>query len=141
MKFFFDRCMSINLCKMVSILESGRHDFTHHDEDARFTQKTPDTEWISAISCDSVRPIVVSGDAKILKRPDEVAELQKSKLTFFVIADHWASLGIYDMAWKFLKVWPDILKEAAVREPTVYKVRCGKSQKVEKFCLTKDAAR
>ena len=78
MKFFFDRCMSIRLCRMVAILETGRQHLTHHDEDPRFTQKTTDVEWIEVLSRDAERPIVVSGDCKILKRPDEVAALQSA---------------------------------------------------------------
>ena len=141
MKFFFDRCMSIKLCRMVAILETGRHHLVHHNEDSRFTEHTQDTEWIEAISRDAERPIVVSGDCKILKRPDEVAALQQSSLTFFCLADHWTDFPIYDMAWKFLKVWPEIVKEAAVAEPTVFQVCGGKSLKVEKYAKTKDIKR
>lgn len=141
MKFFFDRCMSIRLCRMVAILETGRQHLTHHDEDPRFTQKTTDVEWIEVLSRDAERPIVVSGDCKILKRPDEVAALQQSSLTYFCLADHWSDFPIYDMAWKFLKVWPEILKAVAVSEPTVFQVCGGKSLKVERYALTKNVNR
>lgn len=141
MRFFFDRCMSIRLCKMVSILEAGGHDFSHHDEDPRFTPNTPDTEWISAVSQDRIRPIVVTGDERILKRPEEVAELQKSNLTFFVLTQHWSKLPKHEMAWKFLKAWPEILKSAAASEPTVFQVFGGKSLKVERYSLTKAVRR
>lgn len=141
MKFFFDRCMSIKLCRMVAILETGRHHLAHHNEDSRFTEFTQDTEWIEAVSRDAERPIVLSGDCKILKRPDEVAALQQSSLTFFCLADHWTDFPIYDQAWKFLKVWPEILKAAVVSEPTVFQVCGGKSLKVERYALTKNVKR
>ncbi|MEI8379344.1 MAG: hypothetical protein WCJ09_04390 [Planctomycetota bacterium] len=122
---------------MVDILETGKHHLSHHDQDSRFTQNTPDTEWIETLARDAEKPIVVSGDGRILKRPYEVKALRESGLTYFILVDHWADLQIHEMAWKFLKVWPVILKEAAVSEPTVYTIACGSSLKVEKYGLTR----
>ena len=124
---------------MVGILEAGQHEIVHHDEDGRFTQTTPDREWIQALSRDPVRPIVVSGDCKMLKRPDEVSELRNSSMTYFCLADHWPDLPVHEMTWKFFKVWPEIVSQAAVTQPTVYMVKAGKSLKVERYRLTKDA--
>ena len=138
MRFFFDRCISIKLCRMVAILETGKHQLTHHDEDSRFTQNTKDFEWIEVISREPERPVVISGDCRILIKPDEVTALQKSALTYVFLADHWTRFNVYEMAWKFLKVWPEILKETKVTEPTVFQVRSGKSLKVEKHMKTKE---
>ncbi len=136
MNFFFDRCMSQRLCRMVAALEAGAHQVTHHDLDPRFTQTTPDIVWITELSRAALRPVVITGDVRILKRPDEVAALKASGLTFFFLADQWSKFSIYEMAWKFLKVWPEIIAAAKVKEPTVFEVHGGKSLKVEAYSRT-----
>ena len=137
MKFFFDRCMSIRLCQMIAIWEEGKHVLAHHDEDGRFNPDTVDTTWINTLSQDADHPIVVSGDTRILKRPDEVAALSDSGLTFFCLMDQWPELEINEMVWKFLKVWPNVVKHARQAEPTVFQIFAGKSLKVEQYALTK----
>jgi len=138
MKFFFDRCMSPKLCRMTAILEEGTHVLAHHDDDGRFCPTTSDIEWINALTGDADSPVVVTGDCRILKRPDEVAALNQSGLTFVILADKWAEFPIPDMTWKFFKVWPDILKTVrkSRRRPTVFQVRAGSSLKVETYGLT-----
>jgi hypothetical protein len=135
MKLFFDRCMPIKLCRMVVALDYGGHHLVHHDDDGRFDQSTQDIEWIHALAGDAVRPVVISGDHKILKRPDEVAALQASSLTFFCFTGNWMNLPIEEQAWKFVKIWPEIIKKAAVREATVFEI--NGNMKIEKNCLTK----
>ncbi len=136
MRFFFDRSTSIQLCRMTSILEKGKHELVHHDEDSRFTQHTADTEWIAAIAKDRVKPIVIAGDGKILRRPIEVEALREANLTFFYLSDHWPQLGLSEMAWKVFKVWPEIIKHAAVADPTVFEICAGKSLKIEEYRKT-----
>ena len=141
MKYFFDRCMSIKLCKMVAMWESGKHDVVHHDDDGRFDENTKDVEWISSLSRDKIAPIVVSGDTKILKKQDEVAALRESGLTVLCLVSQWPELAIDEMVWKFFKVWPAMRKKSRVKEPTVFKVSAGKSLKVEPLGPTKDLMR
>lgn len=141
MRFFFDRCMSIKLCCMVKILETGAHSLDHHDDDPRFTPNTRDTDWIRIISSDAIQPVVITGDEKILKRADEVKAIQESGLTFFILTDHWAKFDAYEQSWRFLKVWPEIAATAVTREPTVFMVNGGKSLRVEKHSRTKDIRR
>lgn len=138
MRFFFDRCMSIRLCRMAKLLEQSKHELWHHDEDSRFTQTTKDVEWIAAVSQEPVKPVVVSGDFAILKKPDEVLELRKSGLTYFFFSEHWPDQEIYLQTWKFFKLCPEIIKQAAVAQPTVFEVRHGRSMKIEQYSRTRN---
>jgi hypothetical protein len=54
MRFFFDRCMSIRIARMVSAFEDS-HTVRHHDDDTRFDNRTPDEEWIRTIGTDDPR--------------------------------------------------------------------------------------
>lgn len=138
MRFFFDRCMAIRIYQMAKILET-KHDLCHHDDDGRFNQFTKDVEWISALSKDPIKPIVLTGDCRILKRPDEVRELRKSGLTYFCFADHFPDFEVHEQTWKFFKVWPEIIKEATVTHPTVFEIKKGSSLKIEKYVRTLNA--
>lgn len=141
MKFFFDRCMSITLCRMVAVRSQEQFRVVHHDEDGRFNQSTTDVEWISTLAADAVKPIAISGDTRILKKPDEVAALQASGLMFVCLAPQWAQLSIDDMTWKFFKLWPDIMKSVRAKEPTVFKMCGGSAMKIEEVCKTRDIAK
>jgi hypothetical protein len=81
MRFFFDRCMSIRLARMVNVYEV-EHSVRHHDEDTRFTPATRDIEWIEKL------------------------------------------------AWKFLRVWPEIVANAATSKARLFEVSGGKALKV-----------
>lgn len=127
MTIFFDRCMSIRLVQMLRISEQRHRDIAHHDD--YFGQKTSDVQWISEICDWDPPPVVVSGDARILKRPDEVKAVAESNLTFLFMPDKWSQMSIDEMLWKFFKAWPDMRKCAAATEPTVFKL--SRSMKVE----------
>jgi hypothetical protein len=47
-------------------------------------------------------------------------------------------MAIHEQAWKFIKVWPEIVKSAAAaREPTVFEVQAGAGLKIEVYSLTR----
>jgi hypothetical protein len=139
MKFFFDRCVPIALSQMVSALESRFHQITHHDKDPRFHKTTADTEWLRVIGADDPKPIVVSGDGKILRRPAEINVLREQGLTFFLLGEEFEEMPARQQAWKFLKSWAAIIEICeSLRHPSVFKVRTGSSQKVELHTLTRD---
>jgi hypothetical protein len=111
MKFFFDRCISQRIARMVGAFEPV-HTVSHHDEFREFTHTTPDVEWIETISKDDPRWIVISGDGRILKNKVERSALDHAGLTFFCMNKAWMSTKIYEYAWKFMKIWPEILESA-----------------------------
>ncbi len=132
MKFFFDRNMSVYLARMIGILERD-HTVRHHDEDPRFTITTPDTEWISILATDRPTWVVISGDGRILRNKAERSALRDAKLTFFCMSKQWMNTPIYEYAWKFIKVWPDILENAKLMssQQCVFEVTGGKSLKID----------
>ena len=136
MTYFFDRCVAITVAGIIKALE--RADEVIYRDD-KFNKRTPDTEWLRTIASWDEKPIVISGDTRILTRPDEAAELAKGNLMFFCLAPGWTNIPFEDYPWKFLKAWANI--KLAIREnrrPTIFKVFCGKSFKVERLRLTQD---
>src|SRR5947209_6199521 len=109
MNFFFDRCMSCRLARMIDIFDLD-HAVRHHDDDGRFDEHTEDIAWIQALAADPTPWIVVSGDGRILKNRAERAALDEAGLTFFCMNKQWMSMGIHDYAWRFVKVWPEIVR-------------------------------
>ena len=126
MRFFFDRCISIRIARMVSGFESN-HTVRHHDDDTRFGPTTQDTEWIEALANDGLSWIIVSGDGRILKNKVERAALEQTQLPFFCMAKAWMNMKIHEYAWKFMKVWPEIVEHAEHSKARVFEVGGGKS--------------
>jgi hypothetical protein len=133
MRFFFDRNMSVYIARMMRELER-EHTVRHLDDDERFVCTTPDTEWMSVLGKDGHPPwIVISGDGRILRNKAELAALRDAKLTFFCMSKQWTNMPKYEYAWKFVKVWPDILENAKLASAFhyVFEVTGGKSLKVD----------
>ena len=131
MRFFFDRNMPPQLARMVDALER-EHTARAHDDDVRFTPTTPDVEWIATLGADAPPWIIISGDGRILRNKAELAALKEAKLTFFCMCKAWMHMGIYEWAWKFVKVWPDIVENAKGATPRIFEVSGGGGLKVER---------
>jgi hypothetical protein len=129
MRFFFDRCLSYRLADIVNAYEGeGGHTARHLDRDSRFTNTTPDVEWMRALATDGEpRWVVLCGDGRILTRPAERQALQEVNLTFFCMARGWINIPLAEQAWKLLKVWPNITEAARLSDsagrPTLFEVR------------------
>src|SRR5262249_49915086 len=102
----------------------------HHDDDSRFCQTTTDVEWITALASDKMNWVVVSGDGRILKNKAEKAALLEAKLKFFCLSKQWMSTPFAEMAWKFLKVWPDIVEHATYSRNQLFEISAGQALKV-----------
>src|SRR5687767_12909761 len=97
MRFFFDRCAPVAVARMVRAFEEqkGAIAVQHHDDDARFTTKTTDVEWMTALAQDGEpRWNIVSGDGRILKNKVERAVLDNVGLTFFCLDKRWPNTPI-----------------------------------------------
>jgi hypothetical protein len=144
MTFFFDRCFPRSLTHALQILQrvpSAMKDVVliHFNDRPEFSQSTPDTEWIRVVSLWNPKPIVITSDPKILKRPDEMRELFHANLMFIALADQWAEMDIWDQAWKFIKLWPNVLKKMdGLHQPTVFSLSGGQVPKLEKLYLTRE---
>lgn len=97
MKFFFDRCMSVRIARMMDAYDA-LHQVRHLDDDVRFQPETPDTEWIATLAADDPTWIVLSGDGRILRNKVERATLQTAGLTFFCMATPWTHMKFSEYA-------------------------------------------
>jgi hypothetical protein len=138
MNFFFDRCMSCRLARAIQALEE-HHTSRAHDDDERFNEHTPDTEWLESLGRDGLDWIVLSADARILRNKVERQALREANLTFFCMGHSWSGMNLDDYAWKFMKVWPKI-KECAsgCRAPTIFEVSGGSGLRINRRCGTGD---
>lgn len=137
MTFFFDRCVPVGLCNIIKAAEGKRRTIAYHDD--HFPRDTPDPDWIRAIGKWPEKPAVISGDNRILSRPDEARALKEENLVFFCLDGGWSQCGFWEVAWRFLKLWPGIVDEAKkCRQPEIFKVGFGKSMKIEPVVLTQN---
>lgn len=133
MRFFFDRCMSPRIARMVGGFEVA-HTTRHHNEDSRFDERTLDVEWMRALHEDGDPAwVIVSGDCRILRDSIERAVLNEIGLTFFGMTRQWMNMRIEDWSWRFMKVWPQIVDEALHSKYKLFEVSGGRSLKVEPY--------
>jgi hypothetical protein len=134
MRFFFDRCMSIRIARMINAYES-EHTIRHHDEDSRFSPTTKDEEWISALARDDPPWVALSGDGRILTNKVMRAQLQRVGLRFFYMAPPWMKMKLHEYAWKFVRIWPEIVNTAHTAKGQLFEVAGGRALKVRPMSL------
>jgi hypothetical protein len=132
MRFFFDRNTPPQLARMVDALEREHTARSYYDDD-RFDDKTPDINWIKVLAAEDPPWIIISGDGRILKNKAEMSALKEAKLTFFCLSRQWMHMKLYEQAWKFIKVWPDIVENAKGTTPRIFEVSGGAGLKVERL--------
>ncbi len=115
---------------MVAIYETS-HTVRHHDEDSRFSPTTTDTDWITTLSQDTPPWVTISGDGRILRNKVERAVLLAAGLPFFCMGKGWMNMQLHEYAWKFIKVWPDIVETAMHHKAKLFEVSGGKALKVD----------
>lgn len=52
MRFFFDRCISFRLARMIDAYDPD-HTVCAHDDDPRFHATTPDAVWLAGLGRDN----------------------------------------------------------------------------------------
>jgi hypothetical protein len=136
MRFFFDRCMSFRLARMVDAFEAS-HTARAHDDDSRFNAQSPDTEWMATLAADDPPWVVISSDNRILRSKAERQALREANLTFFCMGRPWQRMKIHEYAWKFIRVWPEIVRHAveSVGSPAIFEVT---EKKVHRLSRTRD---
>lgn len=131
--FVVDRNIPEPLARMLDHFDRTENRVRFLDDD--FDRTAKDTEWLAAVAQWDPVPVVLSGDGRILKNPTEAQLLAGLPLTFFHFAEAWCNLPWDQRAWKTIKVWPEIVKEATPREPTIFRVPVS-ATKVERLFLT-----
>ena len=130
LRFFADENISIRLVEVLrAYAESGCVIDVLQD---KFEQGTQDDDWITELGKWHPKPIVLSGDGRILTNPARLAALQDARLSFVVFAAGFPHLSWKEQVLKTIKVWDEIYaKVPAERKPTVFKVTIqGKLEKV-----------
>lgn len=91
---------------------------------------TADAEWMAKLAAWTSKPVVISGDSRILKNRVEWQALKEAKLMWVYLRG--ANIPWETFAWKIIRVWPDI-RDSAVRalRPAVFEVSMT-TLKVEK---------
>jgi len=130
MKFFFDRNFSWRIARMVGVFEL-EHTTWHHDQDARFNHTTTDVEWLETLARDSESWAIISGDGRILKNKVERKALDETGFKFFCLSRQWMNMKTHEQAWKFIKVWPDVVEAATTLRDRIFEISGGRSLKVE----------
>ncbi|MBW3542417.1 MAG: hypothetical protein KY476_19300 [Planctomycetes bacterium] len=130
MRFFFDRNFSLRIARMVEVFELA-HTVRHHDQDARFDYKTTDVEWLQALGSEPEPWTIISGDGRILKNKVERQALDDTGFQFFCLSRQWMNMKLHEQAWKFVKLWPDVVEAATNVRHRIFEISGGKSLKVE----------
>ena len=94
-----------------------------------FDRGTEDIVWMREIAKWETKPIVISGDGRILRNAVERQVLRECDLMFVHFAQHWTNLPWEVQAWKGIKVWPDVVKNVEkILKPTVFEVNVHTSK-------------
>lgn len=109
MRFFVDRNMPPELARIVDALEREHNARSYYDDD-RFGNTTADVEWITVLAADGPPWIILSGDGRILKNKTDLSALKEAKLTFLCPSRQWMHMELYEQAWKFIKVRPQVVE-------------------------------
>lgn len=137
MRFFMDRNLPQQLARLLEAFD--RSSEIRHLDDSEFADTTADIDWLRTVGTWNPKPAVLCGDGRILRNRAEAQALREAGLTFFHLAEGWVNLPWAEQAWKMIKVWPSIVKDAQPRRPTIYRVTV--QLKVELYCLTDELGR
>lgn len=109
MRFFFDNNLSPKLARSLDILVRPEHQVVHLKE--KFPADAPDVIWMRSLAKESDW-VIVSGDLQIRRNPHEIKAWQEAGHTTFFLKKGWIDLTFWDQAWKFAKVFPDVVAKA-----------------------------
>jgi len=108
-RFFFDNCLSPRLAKALHALIEPRHEVVHLRD--RFPQNVSDTEWIAKLAAEGSW-VIISGDLRIRKRPQEREVWKAARLTTFFMAKAYVTLDSWEQVRWLIEKWPLIMDQA-----------------------------
>lgn len=109
MRLFFDNNLSPRLARSLHVLVAPEHQVVHLKD--LFAANTPDDVWMHALA-EQEDWVIISGDLRIRKNPHETRAWQEAGHTTFFLKKGWIDLPFWDQAWKFAKVFPELLATA-----------------------------
>jgi len=120
MIFLIDENISWRLARMLDQFDQEHEVRALRDY---FEAGTPDIEWMKVFASRKGDPVAVAGDGRILKNKVERQALKECALMFVCLAPGWMKLPWEVFAWKMVKAWPDIVRNANdARQPTLFEV-------------------
>lgn len=115
MRFFFDNQLSPHLAASINALAAPEgHEVIHLR--TKFPQNITDVEWIPALAKEGGW-IVICGDLNIIRTRAEKPVWKASGLTGFFLKKGWINLTPWEQAWRLVKIWPQIVKQAELASP------------------------
>jgi len=121
MVFFTDACFPERGNQLLEVFD---RDNQIRGFASRFEKTALDVVWIPEVATWKPKPIVISGDARILRNKVERAVLREAQLVWVCLTDGWMNLDWYEnQAWKLIKAWPRVVDAVkAVTIPTVFEL-------------------
>lgn len=117
MRFFFDNCVPPALARAVHELASrDHHEVVSLRDHPKLEPSTPDPEWLNVLG-EEGNWTIVSGDVRISTNRHQRQVWLSTGLTAFFLANGWTNRGLWDIAWMFVRWWPQIVKQAGLVDP------------------------
>lgn len=125
MRFFLDNNIPPPFLDVLRSLSSHEHreDVIEHLR-RFFKESDEDTYWLAELKKLGDDWIIVCGDKRITRSPQEQAAWLAAGLTTFFLWKGWMHLSLWDMASRLVRTWPEIRKAAAkAKAGTGFKVK------------------
>ena len=114
MRFFFDNCLPPRFACALQAFEEGKCQIVHLRD--KFSPDVEDADWIEKRGAEGGWTIV-SADSRIPRNPQIRAAWRGSKLTAFFFEKGWANHAFEERAWRIMRWWPLIKKQAELVTP------------------------
>jgi len=115
LKFFFDNNLSPYYARAIATLASPEGHLVRHLKES-FDPATPDIEWIKKLA-EETGWVIISGDLRISRNALEREAWKQARLTTFFLAKAWSHHAFWDQAWRLIRWWPYITKQAGLVDP------------------------
>jgi hypothetical protein len=90
----------------------------------QFERGTPDETWIPQIGARNTKPIIVSGDGRILTNAVQRQLLRESGCIYVHLVPGWTNTPWEMYAYRIVRYWPEVVRRcAAARQQTVLALR------------------
>lgn len=115
MKFFFDNNISFRVAYAIRELASFDYDQVEHVKD-KFGENALDETWIPGLASDGPW-VVLSGDKRLRKNPEQRRLLRSHHLTTFFMSPGWHKAKFWDRSIIIVRWWPMIRAQVPLAAP------------------------
>lgn len=129
MKCFFDENLPPRLARALNELECDSKIEVRPLRDA-FTPSTTDREWITALRSSDEKCFIITKDRRIRKNLSEREAWKESKLQIVFMKKAWSGQALWDINWKLIRRWPEILERVKGTDSSFELPLSGKIQVV-----------